>query len=83
MPVTPPRVLLIGDHNAALDGFDQRSRARGIVAGVVDDGLIMKYVDRSEDVRAGDTIVSSGLDAIFPPGAAAGSRSRDMHRVNV
>ncbi len=27
------RVLLIDDHNSALDGFDQRSRARGIVAG--------------------------------------------------
>jgi rod shape-determining protein MreC len=67
------RVLLIDDHNAALDGFDQRSRARGIVAGVVDDGLIMKYVDRSEDVRAGDTIVSSGLDAIFPRGLLVGT----------
>ena len=43
------RVLLIDDHNSALDGFDERSRARGIVAGVVDDGIIMKYVDRSED----------------------------------
>ena len=27
------RVLLIDDHNSALDGFDQRTRARGIVAG--------------------------------------------------
>ncbi|HVN64642.1 MAG TPA: rod shape-determining protein MreC, partial [Candidatus Binataceae bacterium] len=31
------RVLLIDDHNSALDGFDQRSRARGIVAGMVDE----------------------------------------------
>ena len=41
------RVLLIDDHNSALDAFDQRSRARGIIAGVVDDGLTMKYVDRA------------------------------------
>jgi rod shape-determining protein MreC len=67
------RVLLIDDHNSALDGFDQRSRARGIVAGVVDDGLIMKYVDRTEDVRAGDTVVSSGLDGIFPRGLLVGT----------
>ncbi|MGC1678195.1 MAG: rod shape-determining protein MreC [Candidatus Binataceae bacterium] len=60
------RVLLIDDHNSALDGFDERSRARGIVAGVVDDGIIMKYVDRSEDLKPGDTIVTSGLDGIFP-----------------
>ena len=40
------RVLLIDDHNSALDGFDQRSRARGIVAGQVDDG-VMSEVRRS------------------------------------
>ena len=66
------RVLLINDHNSALDTFDQRSRVRGIVAGVVDDGLVMKYVDRSEDVKPGDTIVTSGLDGIFPRGLLVG-----------
>jgi len=67
------RVLLIDDHNSALDGFDQRSRARGIVAGMVDDGLILKYADRSEDIRPGDTIVTSGLDGIFPRGLLVGT----------
>jgi len=66
------RVLLINDHNSALDAFDQRSRVRGIVAGVVDDGVVMKYVDRSEDVKSGDTIVTSGLDGIFPRGLLVG-----------
>jgi rod shape-determining protein MreC len=70
------RVLLIDDHNSALDGFDQRSRARGIVAGVVDDGIIMKYVDRSQDIKTGDIIVSSGLDGIFPRGLLVGSVGR-------
>ncbi|HEY6417378.1 MAG TPA: rod shape-determining protein MreC [Candidatus Binataceae bacterium] len=73
------RVLLIDDHNSALDGFDQRSRARGIVAGQVDDGLIMKYVDRSEDIRVGDTIVTSGLDGFFPRGLLIGS-VKGVHR---
>jgi rod shape-determining protein MreC len=67
------RVLLIDDHNSALDGFDQRSRARGIVAGLVDDGLILKYTDRSEDIRAGDPVVTSGLDGIFPRGLLVGT----------
>ena len=67
------RVLLIDDHNSALDGFDQRSRARGIVAGMVDDGIIMKYVDRSQDIKAHDTIVTSGLDGIFPRGLLVGT----------
>ncbi|MGA7870808.1 MAG: rod shape-determining protein MreC [Candidatus Binatus sp.] len=67
------RVLLIDDHNSALDGFDQRTRARGIVAGLVDDGLILKYADRSQDIRAGDTVVTSGLDGIFPRGLLVGT----------
>ena len=62
------RVLIIDDHNSALDSFDQRTRARGIVAGVVDDGITMKYVERSQDVRPGDVIVTSGLDGVFPRG---------------
>lgn len=66
------RVLLIDDHNSALDAVDQRSRARGIVAGVIDDGLTMKYVDRSEDIKAGDSIVTSGMDGIFPRGLLVG-----------
>ena len=73
------RVLLIDDHNSALDGFDQRSRARGIVAGLVDDGVIMKYMDRSQDIKARDTIVTSGLDGIFPRGLLVGTVS-GVHR---
>lgn len=73
------RVLLIDDHNSALDGFDQRSRARGIVAGMVDDGIIMKYVDRSQDIKPDDTIVTSGLDGIFPRGLLVGTVS-SVHR---
>ena len=73
------RVLLIDDHNSALDGFDQRSRARGIIAGLVDDGVIMKYVDRSQDIKTHDTIVTSGLDGIFPRGLLVGTVS-GVHR---
>jgi rod shape-determining protein MreC len=73
------RVLLLDDHNSALDGFDERSRARGIVAGMVDDGVILKYVDRSQDVRPGDTIITSGLDGIFPRGLLVGT-VKAVHR---
>jgi rod shape-determining protein MreC len=73
------RVLLLDDHNSALDGFDERSRARGIVAGMVDDGVIFKYVDRSQDIRSGDTIITSGLDGIFPRGLLVGA-IKSVHR---
>jgi rod shape-determining protein MreC len=67
------RVLLISDHNSALDAIDQRSRARGIIAGVIEGGLAMKYVDRSEDIKPGDIIVTSGMDGIFPRGLLVGT----------
>jgi len=70
------RVLLIGDHNSALDAFDQRSRARGIITGIVEDGLTMKYVDRSEDLKRDDLIVTSGMDGIFPRGLLVGTVAR-------
>lgn len=66
------RVLLIDDHNSAVDGFDQRSRARGIVAGQIEGGLTLKYVERSEDIAEGDAIVTSGLDGTFPRGLLIG-----------
>jgi rod shape-determining protein MreC len=69
------RVLLLNDRNCAVDGFDQRSRARGIVSGMADDGIIMKYVERTEDIKVGDTVVTSGLDGVFPRGLLIGTVS--------
>jgi rod shape-determining protein MreC len=66
------RVLLINDHGSGLDALDQRSRARGIVAGAMDNGLIMKYVDRTGDVKSGDAVITSGMDGIFPAGLLVG-----------
>jgi rod shape-determining protein MreC len=43
---------------------------------VVDDGLTMKYVDRSEDIKPGDTIVTSGMDGVFPRGLLVGQVGR-------
>lgn len=74
------RVLLIDDHNSALDAFDQRSRARGIVAGQLDGGLTMKYVERKEEVALGDAVITSGLDGIFPRGLLIGRISRVERR---
>jgi rod shape-determining protein MreC len=70
------RVLLINDHNSGLDAFDQRGRARGIVTGLLNGGLTMKYVDRTEDVKPGDSVVTSGMDGIFPRGLLVGQITR-------
>jgi len=60
------RVLLINDHNSGVDALVQRTRARGIVEGIVDDGCGLKFVKRTEDVQVGDAVITSGLDGIFP-----------------
>jgi rod shape-determining protein MreC len=66
------RVLLITDHNSGLDAVVQRTRARGIVEGTVNDGCGLKFVKRTEDLQTGDVVVTSGVDGIFPRGLPIG-----------
>ncbi len=67
------KVLLLTDPNSGVDAFDQRSRARGIISGSLDYGPIMKYVKRSEDIKEGDRLITSGLDGVFPKGLLVGT----------
>ena len=69
------RVMLLNDHNCAIDAFVQRSRVRGIVSGVADDGVMLKYVERTADIKVGDAVITSGLDGVFPRGLLIGSIS--------
>lgn len=61
-------VLLVTDRYAVVDGIVSRSRARGIVEGKSRNMSALRYVERFEDVKVGDTVVTSGLDNIFPKG---------------
>lgn len=62
------QVLLITDRYSVVDGIVSRSRARGIVEGKNNSSCALRYVEKSEDVKEGDVIVTSGLDNIFPKG---------------
>jgi rod shape-determining protein MreC len=62
------KVLLITDPNSGVDVAVQRTRARGIVSGSLENGPVMKYVKHSEDVQVGDRLITSGLDGVFPRG---------------
>jgi rod shape-determining protein MreC len=66
------RVLLVSDPNSGVDALIQRTRARGIVAGTIEGQCILKYIQRQDDVRTGDRVVTSGLDGIFPKGQPIG-----------
>ena len=67
------KVLLLTDPNSGVDVLVQRTRARGIVSGSLDNGTIMKYVKRSEDIQEGDRLVTSGVDGVFPKGLMVGT----------
>ncbi|MSQ47099.1 MAG: rod shape-determining protein MreC [Deltaproteobacteria bacterium] len=70
------RVLLVSDLSSAVDILVQRTRTRGIVSGAADGGCTLKYLERKEDVQIGDTLVTSGLDGIFPKGQLLGTVTR-------
>jgi rod shape-determining protein MreC len=66
------KVMLIIDSNSAVDSLVQRTRARGVIKGESTDQCQLDYVLRKNDVRIGDTIVSSGLDGVYPKGLRIG-----------
>lgn len=61
-------VMLITDRYSVVDGIVQRTRAHGIVEGRAPGSCSLKYVERTEDVKPGDLVVTGGLDNIFPKG---------------
>ncbi len=65
-------VLLLADPGTAVDALLQSSRARGVVFGRGEDQYEMLFVDRQEEARVGDRVVSSGLDGVYPKGVLIG-----------
>ena len=71
------RVQLVIDRNAAAGALVERTRAGGMVVGA--DGnppLRMELVSNLSDVKAGDNVVASGVDVIFPKGYLIGRVER-------
>jgi rod shape-determining protein MreC len=66
------KVQLLVDRNAAAGALVERSRAQGVVVGAGDEMLRMEYVSGVDDVKAGDSIVTSGIDGIYPKGFVIG-----------
>ena len=66
------KVQLLIDQNAAAGALVERSRAQGIVVGTNLELLRMDFVAVTADVKAGDVIVTSGVDGIYPKGFIIG-----------
>jgi rod shape-determining protein MreC len=67
------KVLLVTDPASGIDAFIQRNRVRSLIAGGGYGQLNMNYVRKTDDVRPGDLVVTSGLDGVFPAGLTIGS----------
>jgi len=65
------KVQLLIDRNAAAGALVERSRAQGVAEGSGGD-LRLNYVSGTADVQVGDTVVTSGIDGIYPKGFVIG-----------
>jgi rod shape-determining protein MreC len=66
------KVQLLIARNAAAGALIERSRAQGVVVGGGDERRQMDYVSEVSDVVAGDVVVTSGIDGIYPKGFVIG-----------
>ena len=65
------RVQLLIDRNAALGVTVERSRAQGVAGGNGSE-MRLNYLAGGADVVAGDIVVTSGIDGIYPKGFVVG-----------
>lgn len=66
------KVQLLVDRNAAAGAIIERTRAQGVVVGAGDDRLRLEYASEVFDIVAGDIVVTSGIDGIYPKGFIIG-----------
>lgn len=66
------RVLLLTDHASGISATIQRSRARGVVKGKGEMLCTLEFTTREEDVKVGDTVISSGIGGVFRKGLPIG-----------
>lgn len=66
------RVLLLTDHASGISATIQRSRARGVVKGKGEMLCTLEFTTREEEVKVGDTVITSGIGGVFLKGLPIG-----------
>jgi rod shape-determining protein MreC len=74
------KVQLLIDRNAAAGALIERTRAQGVALGNGGDRLALEYLSGSAELVVGDTVVTSGIDGIYPKGFVIG-RIEHIERV--
>ena len=69
------KVQLITDRAASVGAMILRTRRQGVVrgSGIGRVGLELDYVPRQADVRAGDRVLTAGIDGVYPRGIPIGT----------
>lgn len=67
------QVLLISDQNSGVGTILEQSRLQGVLKGAPDGELVLDKIMAEEDVKPGDSILTSGGDRIFPKGLPVGT----------
>ncbi len=66
------QVLLVSDRNSAIGALVQRTRDEGIVQGVDDSTVQLKYLPHDATVSVGDLLITSGMEGSFAKGLPVG-----------
>lgn len=69
-------VLMINDQSSGVGALLEKSRLQGVLRGTPNGELILERVMSDEQVAAGETVLSSGGDQIFPKGLPVGTVSK-------
>ena len=68
-------VMLAMNPSSVIDAVVQRTRARGIITGS-GSHFAMKYIEDEDAAAAGDKVISSGKDGVFPKNIVIGTVKR-------
>ena len=73
-------VTLLTDKDAAIPVFNTRTQSRSAAFGglgaIGGEGLELRFMAGNADVQVGDTLTTSGVDGVYPPGLAVATVSK-------
>lgn len=67
------QVLLISDQSSGVGAILEKSRLQGVLRGTATGEVDLEHISKDEDVSAGDRVLTSGGDQIFPKGLPVGT----------
>ena len=67
------QVLLITDPSSGVGSMLERTRVQGVLKGGSQNFCQLNYIMNEESVSVGDTVLTSGLDQIYPKGVPVGT----------